>query len=266
MNEYFKSIFSRQPIEIINGDYYFGADKDGDNFKKNDSEYWLSNAFKDNWESAGKTDSDFMKAFRPSVLDAFAENPSPFMEIACGPGMGLAPIIFSKNPNAVCLATDACSLLIKSWRQYIDSDLKQYNIDLASFSAMDIPIKDSSFDIVTSLIGVSSTRSGEDGKIQALKEIYRVLKKGGRFIAIENEWADFAAIKDVFGLWGRLMWNGMQENTTYNEKFEKCGFTVEKSDKTFFRYLRRDDNELGEQADKYGIKIGQKFTLFILRK
>jgi hypothetical protein len=82
--------------------------------------------------------------------------------------MGLTPIILSKNPDAVCLATDACSLLIKSWRQYINSDINQFNIDLASFSAMDIPIKDNSLDIITSFIGVSSTRSGEQGKIQAL--------------------------------------------------------------------------------------------------
>jgi hypothetical protein len=96
--------------------------------------------------------------------------------------------------------------------------------------------------------------------------MFRVLKEGGCFITIKNEWSDLEVIHEVFQLWGRPMWVGMKEETTWNEKFDKSGFTVEKSDKTFFRYLTRDDNELGEQAEKYGIKIGMKFTLFILRK
>ena len=190
------------------------------------------------------------------------------MEIACGPGMGLTPIILSKYSDALCLATDACSLLIKSWRQYIDHHLKQFHIDLASFSIMDIPMKDNSLDVVTSYIGVSSTRAGEKGKMQALKEIYRVLKSGGQFIAVENEWLDFEAIQEVFRLWRRPVWTGLlkEEDMTWHEKFERSGFKVEKSDKQFFKYLTRIDNELGEQAEKYGIKIRLKYSLFVLRK
>jgi len=56
------------------------------------------------------------RTFYTDLLGTYAENPSPFMEIACGPGMGLTPVILSKYPDALCLATDACSLLIKPWR------------------------------------------------------------------------------------------------------------------------------------------------------
>lgn len=266
MNEYFKNLFNRQPNEIINGDYYFNADSDGDNFNAKDAELWLSGVFKDRWKSAVKADNGLVKAFYADVLNIFAQNPFPFMEIACGPGMGLTPIILSRNPGASCLATDACSLLVKSLRQHISSNLKQFNIDLASFSIFDIPMQANSLDIVTSFIGVSSTRSGEQGKLKALSEIYRVLKKDGCFIAVENEWRDMEAIRKVFRLWGRNMWVGMEEKTSWNEKFEKSGFTVEKSDKTFFRYLDGYDNELGEQAERYGIKVGMKYTLFVLRK
>lgn len=266
MNENFKNLFNRQPNEIINGDYYFNADSDGDNFNAKDAELWLSGVFKDRWKSAVKADNGLVKAFYADVLNIFAQNPSPFMEIACGPGMGLTPIILSRNPGALCLATDACSLLVKSLRQHISSNLKQFNIDLASFSIFDIPMQANSLDIVTSFIGVSSTRSGEQGKLKALSEIYRVLKKGGCFIAVENEWLDIEAIRKVFRLWGRNMWVGMEEETSWNEKFKKSGFTVEKSDKTFFRYLTGYDNELGEQAERYGVKVGMKYTLFVLRK
>lgn len=262
MNDYFKGIFNKQPIETIRGDYYFSADADGDKFSDDDVALWLNGIFKDRWDKGGKSDDVLYKG----VLDTFGRNPSPFMEVACGPGMGLTPVILSKYPDTLCLATDACSLLIKLWRQYIDSELKRYHIDLASFSVMDIPIKDNSLNMVTSFIGISSTRSGEQGKIRALREVFRVLNKSGYFIAIENEWTDFNAIQQLFKLWGKPMWTGMKEDSTWYEKFEKSGFTVEKSDKAFFKYLSRDDNDLGAQADKYGIKIGLKFTLFILRK
>ncbi len=266
MNEYFRSRFNRQPLEVINGDYYFGSDNDGDNFDKNDVDLWLNGVFKDRWDKAFKVEDDLLSYFFTDVLDVFDENPTPFMEIACSPGMGLTPIILSKHPDIVCLATDACSLLIKSWRQYINSNLKEFNIDLASFSVMDIPIKDNSLDLVTSFIGISSTRAGEQGKFKALDEVYRVLKKGGRFITVENEWTNFEDIQEVFRLWGRPVWKGMKEETSWHEKIDRSGFTIEKADKTFFRYLTRTDNDLGEQADKYGIKIGMKFTLLILRK
>ncbi len=63
MNEYFRSLFNRQPIEIISGDYYFGSDNDGDNFDKNDAELWLNGVFKDRWESVIKVDNDLIRTF-----------------------------------------------------------------------------------------------------------------------------------------------------------------------------------------------------------
>ena len=123
-----------------------------------------------------------------------------------------------KNPEISCLATDACSLLIKSWRKFINDNLSEYDINLSSFSVMDMPFFDNSFNIVTNFIGISSTRAGEEGKLKALREVYRILKKDGYFIAIENEWTDYKSIKRVFDLWGRPVWNGMKEEKSWQEK------------------------------------------------
>lgn len=268
MNDNFKSIFSKEPNEIINNDYYFNSDRDGDCFNENDTKYWLNERFKKNWNATYNHIDKLFDFFHKEILKVFKNNPLPFMEIACGPGMGLTPLILSENPQIPCLITDACSLVIKSWRKYIDENLNQYNIDLASFSVMDIPIKSDSIDIVTSFIGISSTRSGKDGEMRALKEVCRVLKKGGYFITIENEWTDLSKIEEVFRLWGKPIWKDIPEsfNKTWQERFNESGFTIESCDKVFNRYFTKDDNELGEQAYKLGIKIGVKNTLFILKK
>lgn len=267
MKDLFIDLFNKKPVEIIDNDYYFNSDSDGDPFEETEVEFWLKDGvFKNNWERAAQNNNENLKNMYADVCDIFEKNPYPFLEIACGPGMGLTPIILSKHPKLSCLVTDACSYIIKAWRKYINQNLKQYNINLASFSVFDMPIKSNSIDIVTSAIGVSSTRAGEQGEIQAIREIFRLLKKGGYFIAIESEWIDFDAIEKVFALWGRPVWDSFGKEKTWHEKFLECGFNIESCDKSNFRYLRKDDNDLGEQADKFGINIGKKSTLFILRK
>lgn len=267
MNDYLEDLFARQPQEIVDGDYYFHADNEGDQFDETDVKLWLEDGiFKERWRQAAQNDSELFSIFSDDVCKIFSYKPSAFLEIACGPGMGLTPLILSKNPQIPCLVSDACSLLVKSWRKFISDNLTEYDINLSSFSVMDMPLKDESFDIITSFIGISSTRAGEQGKIKALSEVYRVLKTDGYFIAIENEWTDFNAIKKVFDLWGKPIWNSMKVEKSWKEKFVECGFTIESCEKSFCRRLHKEDNDLGEQADAFGIDITLKFNLYILRK
>jgi len=264
MNDYFKGILNKEPYEIINGDYYFNTDNAGDSFDESDAEEWLTGGFKRRWENASQN-RDFL--FADDVINTFSKNPAPFLEIACGPGMGLTPVILSKYPQIPCMVSDASSLLIKSWMEYLNiNSMTQYDINLASFSVLDMPIKSNSLDTVTSFLGIGSTRNGEQGEIEALKEVFRILKNDGYFIAVENEWNDHEAIKRVFELWGKPVWDGMIKEKTWQTKFLETGFDVESCDKTYGRYLLKQDNELGEQADKFGIKIELKFTLFVARK
>lgn len=267
MNTDLKDLFDKQPEEIIDGDYYFHTDHEGDHFDETDVKLWLEESiFKEKWRQASQNDNELFSVFSEDVCKIFSCKQSVFLEIACGPGMGLTPMILSRNPQISCLVSDASSLLIKSWRKFISANLAEYDINLSSFSVMNMPLKDESFDIVTSFIGISSTRAGEQGKIKALSEVYRVLKTDGYFIAIENEWADSNAIKKVFDLWGQPIWNDMKAEKPWKEKFIECGFAIESWEKSFCRKLHKEDNDLGKQADAFGIDISLKFNLYILRK
>jgi ubiquinone/menaquinone biosynthesis C-methylase UbiE len=270
MDKIFTGLFNKEPNEIIENDFYYGSDSEGDQFDEVDEELWLKQGFfKNNWEGKRQNRSESYKLC-DAVCEKIAAEGKPFMEIACGPGMGLTPKILSKNPKIPCLATDACSRLIKAWRRYINSNLTEYNIDLASFSAMNIPIKDASFDYVTSFIGISSTRNGETGQLRALKEIYRILKPGGYFITVENEWTDLSKIDEVFKLWGRYNYFGTEKRMSWHDKFASAGFLIESNDNDndncYFRKLEKDDNELGEAAERFNIEIGMRFCLYILHK
>ena len=265
MDEFFAKLFSIQPNAIIEDDFYYDTDSEGDQFDEKDEEYWLNGRFESNWDYKRKNWREDIFELYDDITSKIAADGKPFMEIACGPGMGLAPMTLQKNPEIACLATDACSRLIKAWRCYINQNLTEYNINLASFSVLNIPIKDNSLDYVTSNIGISSTRNGEDGQVQALKEVLRVLKPSGCFIAIENEWLDFDKIDEVFKLWGKGNYYKRPE-TSWHEKFVAAGFQIENEDKNYFRKLTKTDNDLGEVADKYKIEIGMKSTLYVLRK
>ena len=268
MNDLFNRLFNRQPPKVICGDYYYDTDVDGDQFDECDRQRWLINQFKDSWMHKQAENSEHAEMFN-EIRRLFADVTAPFLEIACGPGMGLAPIILGSNPRLSCLATDACSMLIETWREYIDKHLRDYRISLAQFSIMDIPLVDCAFENVTSFIGISSTRAGEDGQFQALREVHRVLKDGGRFITVENDgWADLEAVKNVYASWETPRWKPYDDEPgeTWREKFVKCGFEVESSDKSYYHKWNKNDNEFGEQAERVGIEIGTTTTLYVLRK
>ena len=267
MQAYFKELFSREPTEILEGDYYYNTDSEGDQFDEADEAHWLNGRFKSSWDYQGQQQSrgaDIFKLYDDITCKVAADG-NPFMDIACGPGMGLAPMVIAKNPGILCLATDACSRLIKAWRYYINRNLAEHNISLAQFSALDIPIKDNALDCVTSNIGVSSTRNGEDGQVAALKEIYRVLKPGGYFVAVENEWTDHGKIDEVFRAWGKGNYY-LRPTMSWHDKFIAAGFEIESEDKHYFRNLTENDCDLGESAAKFSIEIGMKYTLYVARK
>ena len=75
MNDYFKSLFNRQPIEIIDGDYYYNTDNEGDQFDESDAKLWLEEGiFKTKWDQAGQTDNRRFSIFYEDILKYFLIN------------------------------------------------------------------------------------------------------------------------------------------------------------------------------------------------
>ena len=263
MREAMAALILRPPAEIRDGVWDYHATRDGDVFDDEDERSWLE---------GGRLACNWNRAFGPNepawlrmedVAPAFEGHPRRLLDICCGPGMGFVPGVLARHPEISCLAMDASPRLMDAWRKTLDEPLRRYDLSLASFSAFDMPLKEKSFDVVTSYLGIGSTRSGADGMRRALGEVRRVLRDDGWFVTVENTF-DRAAACRVFELWGQPPWQA--EDVTFEELFAACGFAPAAQPKIRTRYLTREDNDLGEQAHRFGVKIATHSTLYLLRK
>lgn len=220
-----------------------------------------------------------------------AESGKAFLEIACGEPLGLAPSVLTKNPSAHCLITDADPTVIKACQKFVNKNLNDNNIHLAVIDNRAIPLKDETFDYITSFNGInSSSWSGGDSRYRTLKEIYRVLKKGGQLITVENEWADYDKVAEVLKQEGikygseefeKLFSHGeffrtyFRDGITMKAFYESIGFRVEDTDKhTLMRYskLLKEGiyREIGipivNLGIKHNIEINMRAQLYIIQK
>ena len=195
----------------------------------------------------------------------------PILEVASGPGLGLLPGIVPLNPSITAMASDACSLVVKSWQRYFAETGFSPNISFASFDAVQMPLRPESIDLVTSFIGLSSIRYGCDAdhadRLSGAREVYRVLKPGGQVFAIENAY-ERDGLEELCRQMGwdfEKRW-GPDYETIWPERFEKAGFVIN-SDKLHVRNrLTPDDNEYGEAADRLGIDVWLEFRAYKLMK
>jgi ubiquinone/menaquinone biosynthesis C-methylase UbiE len=250
---------------VIDGVPNFDSDKEGDQFSQEDIESWIKGGrFKRRWDDAQnkiQTENEIYHSLCQDVADVNLS----FMEIASGPGLGLIPDIISKNSNIKCIATDANSEVISKWSKFFKDNEIDANISFASFDATKMPIRSDSVDVITSYIGLSSLRIAGWDRMAGVNEAFRVLKHGGYLFAIENTWKDRKALHEAFSLWGKKYWFN-DEELSWHDKFHKAGFNIiyEKLQKT--RFLTSNDNELGEIAEKFGIKIGMDLIAYKLSK
>lgn len=286
MNRNFMEMFARQPDEIVQGDYFFrvawyerdfaghGSEEffkrseetekeSKENFLINwnrrtlDGEYNRKNTWMDWWRKCLKGQNK--NAVVEEILQKIIEENIPFMDIASGEPMGLASYIMKQNPAIPCLVTDIQPGLIRRLRSCIEEYLPEYNISLASFDELDIPLKDNSIEYVTTICGIESSTSTRSfnskdmslGEYKSscykklLEEVYRVLKPKGYFIAVEGEivWdSDLQRINNYFKTHDKLFGlythdyvsSILRDFAEYKEKcslsrriFEEAGFFME---------------------------------------
>jgi ubiquinone/menaquinone biosynthesis C-methylase UbiE len=263
ISELFSKVWNRQPNECEDGLWLFGREEDGDYFDDEDALRWQNGRFEQSWF----TDKLLNNAASRKLIDEIVGNRKPYVDLACGPGMGLIPSIRKISSELPCLAVDANSMLMKEWRKWLNRNGMQTGIEFAQFSLFDVPVKDHAVNAYGGFLSLSSTRSGSKGYDAALAEIYRTLAPRGRLYVIESEWVDVPAILKVFERSCLQPWNCFLEpQLTWHDRFLQSGFRILSEELYMNRSLNSEDNELGREAEKAGIRIGMQWNAYILEK
>jgi ubiquinone/menaquinone biosynthesis C-methylase UbiE len=271
MQKLFADMFLRQPSEIVEDDYFF----DSSNFHLFNNEEYIKKQFdyiEDAWEQKRKGQYSDIFSFCDEIAACIAREGKPFMEIASGCHMGIALAILIKNPAVPCLITDIQARVIQACRYYIDRRLPENNVNFACFNCQNIPIKDNSFDYVTGN-GLGYCVRNEHGfTLQAVHEVYRVLKPGGCYVGIESDYEHNEASVEL-SQWQQISLedhDGFLENKlTWQNVFGAIGFKIESAEKCIlhtsreFTYINPDDTT---KTVKLNSDLVSRATLFIVRK
>jgi ubiquinone/menaquinone biosynthesis C-methylase UbiE len=263
MDKIFKDIFNKEPKEIIDDVYYYGSEKEGDQF----SEEEIREQYETIFDRVFKNGRQIYPEAFSTIAKKVAKLNLPYMEIACGPDLGLTPFIKNINPNVPSLITDACPYIVKYWNKYVKESNYKGSMSFTSFDNTNMPLKDNSIDVVTSFLGIGSTRIPDDDEMNCLKELYRVLKKGGYVFTIENELEDYEVVDSIFKAANRYNhYHNPKVIGTLNERIQKAGFTIIETYNVGRYVTNSDDSEIAALAHSQGKEFAWLTNAYIFRK
>ena len=163
------------------------------------------------------------------------------LDVGCGLGkmtVGVAKHLKTGKVIGIDIWSKAEILGNSPERAYANAQIEGVHdrVEFKTGNVLSIPFPDNSFDVVTSS-SVINNLNGDSDKIKALKEIFRVLRPGGRFLLLEplrDLWGFLTFT--VLGVWMLLpkdRWITLLEKTGFvnlrYEYFHRMGaFLVEK--------------------------------------
>jgi transcriptional regulator with XRE-family HTH domain len=129
---------------------------------------------KRSWD-ARKNNSEACK----EIAERIIKHGGLILELGTGPGGGYAvPVLLYKH-DANLIISDVSPTIVREWKKVFEKEFFPPNVAYAALDNCDLPFEDNSIDVV-SIGGFGNT---EGDKHKAVKEIYRVLKHGGLYVA-----------------------------------------------------------------------------------
>lgn len=127
----------------------------------------------------GTTMASFIIGYRRRTIDEHKEQKCRVLEIGCGAG-GLSKILGTQLDDDVHVTSvDISPEMLKLAREKNQHHVQSGKVDFVEGSAQHLPFEDHSFDFVVSNYCLHLIPDPDEG----FKEIYRVMKNGGRLLA-----------------------------------------------------------------------------------
>ena len=139
-----------------------------------------------------KYDPDILRSLPESALESFCGVGNPFslgeieqgesvLDIGCGGGVDTMAAAIMVRPTGRVVGVDMSSEMVERARENL-SETHLANVSFQESSAEDLPFLDKDFDVVIS----SGVFNLIPDKRKALKEVFRVMKPGGRLMMADQ--------------------------------------------------------------------------------
>ncbi len=201
-----------------------------------------------------------------SWIDEINYNDNHILEIACGPSGGLSPLILKQNPNAKIVMNDLSFFILNQWNLI----KKKYDFRNLYFSLFDLtnsPLKDKTFDIITSVLAFESTSNPS----KAIQESYRMLKQDGILYSKNFEFTKntikqftpnlFKAIKqnkevaNIFNPQALIAILKQKRSSSILKDLNYCGFKIQDFEIIQKKIVLTEESEIAKALALFGIAL-----------
>ncbi len=206
-----------------------------------------------NWAEAAKR--PYMN--RDVIGRQIAERGGTIVEIGAGPGGGYMPYILMADPDAAVVISDISPAVVREWKAFLDKTLDPPSVSYAVIDFCNMPFKDNSVDIISDGGGIGNCIGD---RRMALKEAYRVLKRGGLLVTATG----FVNRETLEGLPQNVQSVLLKERPDiFDDLYEDtvlAGFGKIDSVIDGCWYTDDDDSEIADLARSLGVNL--KFTSY----
>ncbi|MGI8884215.1 MAG: bifunctional demethylmenaquinone methyltransferase/2-methoxy-6-polyprenyl-1,4-benzoquinol methylase UbiE [Pyrinomonadaceae bacterium] len=139
------------------------------------------------------TDRRWRRLVRKKLEDVLIREDALILDVACGT-VDLS-LELQKNAKAKIIGTDFCRPMLSI--AFDKNEKNNEQIPYIEADGMNLSFADASFDAVTIAFGLRNFSNWQDG----LKELHRVLKKGGKIVILEFSTPIVPGFKQIFNLY-----------------------------------------------------------------
>ena len=142
-------------------------------------EQWVYHRWREDMERGGLARTGRFKV----EAEKIASHGGMILEICAGPGGGFVPAVLLQDYNAKIMISDLCPTVVREWHILFQGmENPPPNIEYAAFNVCDMPFYDNCIDVVSGCAAIINVEGGGDSRDIALREVFRVLKRGGLFV------------------------------------------------------------------------------------